>query len=320
MDGELTPPIRAAGGVLWRPAAGADEEPALEIAIVHRPRYDDWSLPKGKVAPGESDLDAALREVLEETGFRVMLGRPLGETRYLKEVGGRLRDKVVRWWAMEARSGSFAPNAEVDLLEWVSLAEAARRLTRGTDRQLLASFAHGPVPSVTIFLVRHATAGSRATWSRDDRLRPLDEHGRRQSGWLAARLAASSVGRVVSADVNRCVQTVEPLAARLALPIEAEPLLSEIGYPGREGEAMDFITSLARLPHNAVACSQGGVIPNLIDRLVRRDGVAARGDYGAKKGGTWALRFEDGALSQLDYMAPPALDRSPAGLSVGATP
>ena len=82
----------------------------MEVAIIHRPRYDDWSLPKGKLAPGESHIEGALREVHEETGFRVQPGRSLGEVRYLKESGGGAREKVVHYWAMRAISGVFSPN------------------------------------------------------------------------------------------------------------------------------------------------------------------------------------------------------------------
>ena len=157
----MSPPIiRAAGGVLWRPAVTLHGEPGVEVAIVHRPRYDDWSLPKGKLAPGEPEVEGAVREVLEETGFRVRIGRPLGETRYRKVVAGVDRPKVVHWWAMRAETGAFAPNDEIDDLRWLSLDEAQARLTRDSDREVLERFAHGPAPTRTVLLVRHASAGN----------------------------------------------------------------------------------------------------------------------------------------------------------------
>jgi 8-oxo-dGTP diphosphatase len=126
----------------------------VEVALVHRPRYDDWSLPKGKLAAGESEIDGAVREVLEETGFHARVGRSLGETRYLKEQDRVMRPKVVRWWAMEATNGAFVPTREVDDLRWLDPAEARGMLTRPTDRQLLDRFidriarrAPGPSPS-----------------------------------------------------------------------------------------------------------------------------------------------------------------------------
>jgi 8-oxo-dGTP pyrophosphatase MutT (NUDIX family) len=129
--------IRAAGGVLWRQADGS----GVEIAIIHRPKYDDWTLPKGKLADGEDFVEAALREVFEETGYRVRLGAALGEVGYTKtNSDGVPRPKVVRYWAMEALSGEFAPNKEVDELRWQSIDGAADVLTRDSDREILKRF------------------------------------------------------------------------------------------------------------------------------------------------------------------------------------
>jgi 8-oxo-dGTP diphosphatase len=121
--------VRAAGGVVWR---GSDD--AIEIALVHRPRYDDWSLPKGKLDPGESFEEAALREVEEETGMRCRLGRELGETQYTDHKG---RPKIVRYWAMGDCDGEFVPNSEVDELRWVPIDDAKRMLSYDFDRDLV---------------------------------------------------------------------------------------------------------------------------------------------------------------------------------------
>lgn len=124
------PVVRAAGGLVTR------HEPALELAVVHRPRYGDWSLPKGKLDPGETWEDAALREVVEETGFRCELVRELEPVRYRDRKG---REKLVRFWLMRSLGGSFTPGEEVDELCWLKPAAALERLDYETDRRLVRS-------------------------------------------------------------------------------------------------------------------------------------------------------------------------------------
>jgi 8-oxo-dGTP diphosphatase len=130
--GETEPEILAAGGVVWR--RGDDGRP--EIAVVYRPKYDDWTLPKGKLDPGETFEQAALREVEEETGLRCRLGLRLEDTIYRDRHD---RPKLVKWWAMEVDSGEFAPNNEVSELEWLSPEEARKRLSYGRDRDLVTA-------------------------------------------------------------------------------------------------------------------------------------------------------------------------------------
>ena len=136
-------PIRAAGGVVWRNRGGR-----LELAIIHRPQYDDWSFPKGKLLPAEEPLSAALREVSEETGLDVNPGPSLGETQYRKATTSGSRVKLVSWWSMEAVGGSFDPSYEVDAMRWMTPKGARRLLTRGTDRDLLSRFLATPEASV----------------------------------------------------------------------------------------------------------------------------------------------------------------------------
>ena len=122
--------IRAAGGVVCRNTRSGE----TEIAVIHRPQYDDWTLPKGKIEQDESAEDCALREVREETGLRCELVRPLGCTAYVDRRG---RDKVACYWVMEVLGGKFRPGIEVDKLQWLSVDNAIKRLTYGRDRTLL---------------------------------------------------------------------------------------------------------------------------------------------------------------------------------------
>jgi 8-oxo-dGTP pyrophosphatase MutT (NUDIX family) len=125
--------VRAAGAVLWRRMHGS-----TEVALVHRPKYDDWSFPKGKLDPGETHEEAAIREVEEETACRGELGTELVSASYIDAKG---RPKTVRYWTMELSSREqFVPNDEIDEVEWVGLDEAARRLSYDHDLDVLDSF------------------------------------------------------------------------------------------------------------------------------------------------------------------------------------
>jgi 8-oxo-dGTP diphosphatase len=293
--------IRAAGGVVWRRTPGGA---LVEVAVIHRPRYDDWSLPKGKLAPGEAEVEGAVREVLEETGFHVRVGRPLGETRYEKVVADVSRPKVVRWWAMEAAAGTFSPTLEVDRLRWVGLDEADRILTRETDRDVLHRFAQGPAPTRTLLVVRHARAGSAASWAGDDRERPLDPCGQAQADELVRLLARFDVETIWAPSLKRCIDSMAPFAAAFGLAIGAADVLSEAGYPGREDEAVDLVRSAAGTRDVAV-CSQGDVIPDLVARLAAADQVDLPRPVAAAKGSTWALTVSDGRILDAEYFAPP---------------
>jgi 8-oxo-dGTP diphosphatase len=298
------PAIRAAGGVLWRHAA--DDDPTVEVAVIHRPRYDDWSLPKGKLAAGESELEAAVREILEETGFHVRVGRPLGVTRYAKQTLTGSRPKVVRWWAMQAEGGGFSPTREVDELVWMTPEAAAGRLTRATDVEVLERFAAVPGPTRTVLVVRHASAGVRGSWRGDDRDRPLDECGVAQADELVRILSRFEIGRIVSADLRRCTETVALLAEAFGLAIEPAAALSEAGYPDHEDEAVALVRELGDADHDAVVCTQGEVIPDLVHRLSATDGLPVDGPIRAAKGSTWALSLDlDGHLVSVEHFAAP---------------
>ena len=288
---------------MWRFDSASDHGD-VEVAIIHRPRYDDWSLPKGKLVRGESFVEGAVREATEETGFRVKLGRPLGEITYEKVLSGVARPKVVRYWAMHAEGGVFTPGNEVDQLRWVSLGVAFATLTHERDREVLARFADGPVLTRTVLLVRHAPAGSRGKWKGDDRSRPLDEQGRRRAEELVWLLTRWDVREIVAADFVRCIQTVEPLAAALGLSIKEEPLFAEDVYPASEGDALEQLRGSGSDNVGSVVCSQGGVIPGLLDGLSRADGIDLPDDLPYKKGSVWALTFDRRTLLGAEYFSP----------------
>ena len=264
-SGRLPVTVRAAGAVLWRPGTGA----APEVAVVHRPRYDDWSLPKGKLDPGETSAHAAVREVREETGFGCVLSGFLGRVHYEVPGPGGRTGKRVDYFTARAGDGDFAPNDEVDELVWVALPKARELLSYPQDRQVLDEFAALPDDPVTVLLVRHAKAGRRAEFDGDDALRPLSGTGRRQRDALHSWLPLFGPERVYSAPRVRCEETVRPVAAGLGIEVAVEPLLSEEGYKADPEAAVHRFLRIAAGSGTAVVCSQGGVIPDLVARLAR---------------------------------------------------
>ena len=265
--------------------------------MVHRPRYDDWSLPKGKLDAGEHPLLGALREVHEETGYAGVPGRTLGSSAYVVLLDGFQVPKTVRWWAVRAQEGAFAPGDEVDELRWLSPDDAGRLLTAGRDVAPLRLLVEAGTRTATVLLVRHARAGDKRRWDGDDDQRPLDERGCRQADALARLLRAWRPASVVSAPAVRCRQTVEPLG----LPVEVEPAFGERG--------LDVPAAVARLralavPGGAVVVSsQGAVVPALVGALAQEAGLDL-GEVESRKGSLWALSLQDGRLVDADHTPP----------------
>lgn len=273
--------IKAAGAVLWRDADGD-----VEVAIVHRKRYDDWSLPKGKLDHGETLPACAVREIAEETGYACVLGRHLRQVSYsVKDV-----PKTVDYYAAEAVSGSFAANEEVDSLRWLPVAEASALLTYDPDRLVLAEFARLPADLLLVLLVRHAKAGKRSEWNDDDDLRPLSDAGWRQAHALQGLLPLWSPTRVHTAPRVRCVDTVRGVATDLSVEMVEEPRLSEEGYWPDAEAGLVRLLEIAAEEGRAVVSSQGGVIPSVVQTLAELGGLRLS-EIPCKKGSVWALAF-----------------------------
>lgn len=289
--------VYAAGAVLWRPVGDATAGAELEFALIHRPRYDDWSLPKGKVDPGETAPVAAVREVLEETGQHAVLGRRLDKVSYPIDQGV----KQVYYWAARSGGGEFAPGKEVDELVWLPIDDALGKLTYSHDRKLLRQFAKKPADTRTVLVVRHATAGRKSRFSGDDTKRPLDKRGRAQAEALVPQLLSFGATEVYAADRVRCHQTVEPLAEELGVPVHNEPALTEEAYAKSPKRARNRMLQIAEHDGTPVICSQGKVIPDLIEWWCDRDGV--RPDRSRNhKGSTWVLSLVGGRLVAADHI------------------
>jgi len=285
--------IWAAGCVVVR----RNKKGKARYLIAHRPEYDDWTLPKGKVENGESFLEAALREVEEETGIVGKGPRPIGSVGYLTQAGN---PKVARWWLTKVKKGSFTPNSEVDQVAWMSYRKGLEKLTYRNDREVLdrANDMFHDRSAGTIYLVRHASAGIRSDTDSDDWRRQLDKRGKRQTRALRDLLMAHPITRIGSSNYARCVDTVTPFAKRLGVPVELEGALVEGSHPHR------IVSLIAELQEeSAVLCSHGDVIGDLIGHLFA-EGVPMDGPRKWDKGSIWELRTIAGRVVAGHYVPP----------------
>ncbi|AXG14368.1 NUDIX hydrolase [Intrasporangium calvum] len=262
--------IPAAGTLPWRRRHGT-----LEVALVHRPRYDDWSWAKGKLDPGEQPSVAAARETLEETGLHVRLGIPLPTSVYtVLDAAGAPATKEVHYWAATVTGGSGELEHEIDEVRWVDVRTANDLLDYGRDREQLLALVRADrerrLRTWPLVLVRHAKSRPRSTWGGDDRERPLDAVGREQADDVARVLAAYGVQRVVSSSSLRCVQTVEPYAAGLGARVKVKDALSEEGFAAAPAEAVRHMEKALDRAQPVVVCSHGPVLPSLLDVLASR--------------------------------------------------
>lgn len=252
-------PLLAAGVVIVR--RGLD---GPEVAVIHRPRRRDWSLPKGKLDPGEHLIAAAVRECVEETGFKVSLGMPLTSQSY--RVMGRT--KRVNYWLATINSGRFTPNDEVDALIWIPAEAASKLLTYTRDAALVDEALNAP-QTVPLVLLRHTAAMKRAEWrergggTRNDPRRPLNNQGRREAAALVDLLAAYGVERVHTSPSERCSATVRPFAAAHRLAVHEEQVLSEEGHEEDPEESRNRFLDLLEEPEPMVVCSHRPVLPDL---------------------------------------------------------
>jgi len=284
--------VYAAGAVVWRLTEGK-----LRVLLIHRTKYRDVTLPKGKVDPGEMLAQTAVREVHEETGIRVNLGIPVGVSRYFMRPK---RQKVVHYWAAEAtddaiRNSDFVPNHEIAALEWVSVKRARKNLSYPVDLEILDEFERlvddGVLRTFPIVALRHAKAMSRSDWDGSDASRPLTDRGRRQADAIVAPLRAFGIRKIVTSDAVRCVQTVTPLANALGRKTVQTERISQDAWEDGVSDVRAVIGKRVRAGKPAVLCSHGPVLPGILSELALATGTM----HGSYLGSASAL--EVGAFS-----------------------
>ncbi|MWV50776.1 NUDIX domain-containing protein [Rathayibacter sp. VKM Ac-2803] len=264
----MTGTVFAAGAVCWRLIEGRPH-----LLVIHRPHRRDVSLPKGKVDPGESLAETAVREIREETGLAVALGVPLGSTEYSLPNG---RAKAVYYWAAQVTekavlASDFVPNDEVEALEWVSVKKARSYLTYPHDVAIVDEFARivarGTLDTFAIVVLRHAKAVPPSSWDGRDSTRRLNRRGTEEAAAAARAVAAWRPRRLISSTAKRCRATISPLSALVKRPVRLSEDISQEAFERGSADVRSVVGKRVRARKSAVLCSHGPVIPEILREI-----------------------------------------------------
>lgn len=273
----MTAPQLAAGAVCWKVTRKGN----VKILVVHRPQHRDVSLPKGKVEPGETLPETAVREIAEETGLLVALGAPLGIVQYELPNG---RPKRVYYWAAEVHpdalaNSTFVANDEIEELQWMKVDKARRKLSYPHDVDIVDRFAElaaqDRARTFAVVVLRHGKATPHEEWRKSDASRPLVKRGVDQAISVSPGVAAFRPGRLVSSPAVRCMSTIQPIARLTGLDVVEQPAISQDDYQ-LDGQAVaDVVGEVIASRTTTVLCSHNPVLPQLIAAIVRHSGAPA---------------------------------------------
>jgi phosphohistidine phosphatase SixA/8-oxo-dGTP pyrophosphatase MutT (NUDIX family) len=291
--------ILAAGAIVWR----NNKDDSIEVAVIHRPKYDDWSFPKGKCEIGEELIACAYREVLEETNIATEFGPFLGTVDYLTTLGPK---QVYFWSAKSVEEKAFTPNAEVDQIKWVELKMARQLLSMESDKEIFDKFIKLNLDTKPLVLLRHAKAVSRDEWQGDDDDRPLDDLGENQARRLLAIYQVFNLSQIHTSDALRCYSTVEPMAKGLGIKLEVTGKLSESGYRKDKERAFDHAKELLKEDSNTLICSHNPILPKMLNKLSKRSDVEADEEKLSPADG-WVLHRVGKEIIQIDRLNAPLI-------------
>jgi len=270
----VSDPVLAAGAVCWRVSANGN----VKILLVYRTQHRDTSLPKGKVDPGETLPETAVREIAEETGLIIGLGPPLGVVEYLMPNG---REKVVYYWSAEvsklARANStFVANDEIESLHWVRLDKARERLSYPHDLDIVDRFAElyeqGRARTFAIIALRHGKAVSPELWDGPDATRPLMQRGADQAASVAHGIAAYRPAALLTSTAARCVATITPTARVTGVEVREVDAISQDAYSSRADGVTTVVSQRVQQAETTVLCSHGPVLPQILQAVADATG------------------------------------------------
>ena len=290
--------IQSAGAIVWR-----NSKDKTEVAIIHRPKYDDWSFPKGKVEPSESLIACAYREVIEETNIQTEFGAFLGDVEYLTPDG----KKRVSFWAAKAiNQRDFIPNSEVDQLKWVEVKKVKDLLTLETDKKILAQFVKLDINTKPFILLRHAKAVTREEWQGDDDDRPLDSLGQNQANRLLAIYQVYNIEQIHTSDAVRCYDTVNPIVKGLGIKLEVTGKLGESTYKKDKEKAFEYAKDLIKEDARILLSSHNPILPKMLNKLTKKSDVDAdEGKLSPADG--WVIHRNGKEIIQIDRLDAPTV-------------
>jgi 8-oxo-dGTP diphosphatase len=294
--------ILAAGGVVWRET----KDSKIELALIHRPRYDDWSFPKGKVDNGEELISCAYREIMEETGLEIELGPYLGRVEY-EAIDG---PKSASYWAAKSLTSedTFSPNSEVDLLEWHDIDSARSKLTRDSDREILEKFIDSPFQANKLVMLRHAKALARSEWQGGDEDRPLDNLGQLQAKRMHAIYQVFKISAIHTSDAVRCYDTVIGMTKVLNIEPVITSKLSEYTFEKNKDKALDYAKELADQARSSdgaiLLCSHNPILPRMLEKICKKSDVDFPEDK-LKPGDAWVIYLGKKKCLQIDVISAP---------------
>ena len=295
MDAETE--IRAAGAIVWR----RNEEDVIEIALVHRPKYGDWSIPKGKVEGDESLVSCAYREVVEETGFSVRFGQELGTVSY--EVNGI--PKKVTYWVARLLGEQGKPNpAEVDEVRWLECEAAKKIVARESERAIIDQFQSIEPDTKPLILLRHAKAIERQEWAGEDTDRPLSSMGERQAKRMLANFLPFAVEEIHSSSAVRCYESITPMARGLNVDFFfTDSLTEEVFYKNNE-RPFKYVQRLLVNDYTTLVCSHNPILPTIASNFVDKFGIEVPTTK-LEPGDAWIAHHVEREVVAIDFLAAP---------------